>query len=57
MKKQQKIMVVDDEQTILKLLRRILEPEGYDVITADNGRSVPDLLEECVVQTWLFSTL
>ena len=46
MKKQQKIMMVDDEQTILKLLSRILEAEGYSVITTDNGRSALDLLEE-----------
>ncbi|MFC1943010.1 response regulator transcription factor [Chloroflexota bacterium] len=46
MKKHPCIMVVDDEQTILGLLNRTLEPEGYDVILADNGRSALDLLEE-----------
>jgi len=38
MKKHQYIMAVDDEQTVLRLLKRTLEPEGYDVIVADNGR-------------------
>jgi len=39
-------MAVDDEQTILRLLNRTLEPEGYGVIVADNGRSALNLLEE-----------
>ena len=46
MKKHLCIMAVDDEQTILRLLSRTLEPEGYGVIVADNGRSALDLLEE-----------
>ena len=40
------IMAVDDEQMILKLLKRTLEPEGYGVIVADNGRSALALLEK-----------
>ena len=39
-------MVVDDEQPILRLLSRILEPEGYGVVVADNGRSALTLLED-----------
>ncbi len=46
MKKHPCIMVVDDEQPILKLLSRTLEPEGYGVVVADNGRSALELLEE-----------
>ena len=46
MKKHPCIMVVDDEQAILRLLSRTLEPEGYDVVLADNGRSALVLLEE-----------
>ena len=46
MKKRSCIMVVDDEQAILRLLNRTLEPEGYGVIAADNGSSALDLLEE-----------
>ena len=40
------IMVVDDEQEILRLLKRILESEGYDVALAPNGGSALVLLEE-----------
>ena len=46
MKKHPYIMIVDDEQTILGLLKRTLELEGYGVIVADNGRSALDLMEE-----------
>ncbi len=46
MKKRPYVMVVDDEQSILRLLKRTLEPEGYGVIVADNGRSALDLLEK-----------
>jgi len=46
MKKHTCIMVVDDEQAILRLLNRTLEPEGYGVVAANNGRSALDLLEE-----------
>jgi len=46
MKKHPCIMVVDDEQTILSLLKRTLEPEEYGVIMADNGIAALDLLEE-----------
>ena len=46
MKKHTCIMVVDDEQAILRLLSRTLEPEGYGVVVADNGRSALELLEE-----------
>lgn len=31
------ILIVDDEQPILELLRDILEEEGYTVVTARNG--------------------
>ena len=47
MKKHTYIMVVDDEQAILRMLSRTLEPEGYGVILADNGSSALALLEEC----------
>ncbi len=46
MKKQSSIMVVDDEQEILRLLKRTLEPEGYDVVTANGGVSALLLMEE-----------
>jgi len=46
MKKHPCIMVVDDEQTILRLLTRTLEPEGYGVIATDNGISALVLLQQ-----------
>lgn len=47
-----KILLVDDEQDILELIRYNLEKEGYEVYTANNGRegvqkakeTVPDLI-------------
>ncbi|MBI5231241.1 MAG: response regulator [Coriobacteriales bacterium] len=47
-----KILVVDDEPSILRLVQAALEPRGYEVITADNGvdaihiagRDQPDLV-------------
>jgi two-component system alkaline phosphatase synthesis response regulator PhoP len=32
-----KIMVVDDEENLVELVKAILEVEGYDIITASNG--------------------
>jgi len=46
MKKRPYIMVVDDDQAILRLLKRTLEPEGFGVVIASNGRSALALLEE-----------
>jgi DNA-binding response OmpR family regulator len=40
------IMAVDDEPTTLRVLRRILEPEGYEVILASDGSSALALLDE-----------
>ena len=38
------ILVVDDEPAIVDILRAILEEEGYDVITAANGRQALNLM-------------
>ena len=46
MKKHPHIMVVDDEKEILRLLKRTLEPEGYDVATVNGGVSALLLMEE-----------
>ena len=37
MNKQYTILCVDDEESILKCLTRVLEPEGYKILTAKNG--------------------
>ena len=46
MEKRPIILAVDDEETMLKLLRVNLSLDGYDVITASNGVSALELLEE-----------
>lgn len=38
MSKGSKILVIDDDKTILATLKLALEEEGYDVDTADNGK-------------------
>ena len=48
MKKHPCIMVVDDDQGVLRLLKRNLELEGYDVIVADNGTIALEVFEECI---------
>lgn len=35
----QKILVVDDDQSIVKIVQRYLEQDGYDVLTAFNGET------------------
>ncbi len=40
------IMAVDDEPVILTILKRILEPEGYEVLSANDGSSALALLDE-----------
>ncbi len=46
MEKCSTVMVVDDEQTILALLNRILKAEGYEVLLASDGNSALDMLEQ-----------
>ncbi len=40
------ILVIDDEPAIVDILRAILEEEGYNVITAANGRQGLDLMAD-----------
>ena len=46
MKREIRILVVDDEQYLLDMLKRTLEDEGYDVDCAANGKSALALLTE-----------
>ena len=46
MKRNQLILVVDDDQEILKMLNSILKLEGYDVALAADGKSAMALLEK-----------
>jgi CheY-like chemotaxis protein len=40
-----KILAVDDDRDDLKMITMILEPEGYEVITAENGREALEKVE------------
>jgi len=40
------VLVVDDDAGVRQLLRRMLEPEGYAVIEAENGRAALERLRE-----------
>ncbi len=40
------VLVVDDDLTVRQLLRRMLEPEGYTVVEAENGRAALERLHE-----------
>ena len=46
MNDRQRIMVVDDDQDMLKLLNRTLELEGFDAIVVADGDSALAILEE-----------
>lgn len=35
---QKKILIVEDDETFVKFIKRILTTEGYDVVSAANGR-------------------
>ena len=40
-----KILVVDDDQNILRLYREELEDEGYTIVTASNGQEAMEVFE------------
>src|SRR5215212_3509701 len=42
-KPSQKVLVVDDEEPILELLKYNLEKNGYEVVTANNGQVAVDV--------------
>ncbi|MBT8221326.1 MAG: response regulator transcription factor [Bacteroidia bacterium] len=41
-----RILIIEDEESIRKLLKLNLELEGYEVVTTDNGKTGIDLTEE-----------
>ena len=41
-----RILVVDDESPIRDMFRRILEPEGHEVVEASNGNEALQALQE-----------
>jgi CheY-like chemotaxis protein len=40
------VLVVDDDVEVRQLLRRMLEPEGYTVVEAENGRAALERLRD-----------
>ncbi|HEU4326819.1 MAG TPA: HD domain-containing phosphohydrolase [Roseiflexaceae bacterium] len=42
-----RILVVDDEPAIVDMLSRFLKREGYEVLTARNGREALERVQEC----------
>ena len=45
-KKKTKVLVVDDEEDIIELLKYHLKQQGYDVYTAVNGREAIDIAKD-----------
>lgn len=39
-----KVLIVEDEELMRTILRRLLESEGFDVLTADSGETALDIL-------------
>lgn len=40
------ILIVDDEIEVLKVLKNLLEPEGYRVFTAEDGEDAKSIIEK-----------
>ena len=40
------ILIIEDDKDILEVLKDLLESEGYQVSTAENGQEAMDLLEK-----------
>ena len=45
MEKNNRLLLVDDEERILESLRRLLKKEGYEIFTATSGREGLDILQ------------
>ncbi|MGA9377776.1 MAG: response regulator [Phormidium sp.] len=43
-----KLLIVDDDPQLLKLLQKVLEPEGYSLILLENGQQFWEVLEQTV---------
>ena len=55
------VLVADDDQKLLKMLRRTLFYEGFDVVTAANGRDTVDLVStqhpDLLILDWMMPLL
>jgi len=49
----QMILVVDDDNAVLKLIKMVLETEGYDVLTADGAKTAMRLYNQSPVSLLL----
>ena len=54
--KNTRILLVDDEQAVQKLLSYPLEKEGYEVVPATDGQQAIDSLRKRQASTWSCST-
>ena len=43
---QKRILIIDDEENMLHMLKTLLSKEGYDIETASNGREALDVVRE-----------
>jgi len=43
------VLVVDDDQGVCDVIATILEPEGFDVVTANSGEQAMDLFSERII--------
>jgi len=57
MKRYACIIAVDDEPTVLKLVQRILEEAGYNVITANDGQEALDKISQLDVDLLLLDIM
>ena len=48
MEEKRKILVADDDESILEVIRIMLEGEYYEVITARNGQEAIELVDDSV---------
>jgi len=44
MEKQRNILIVDDDKSILRILTRILQKQGYSTHTAETGREAEEMI-------------
>jgi len=51
-----RILVVDDEESVAVTMQAILEMDGYDVMTALNGAEAGELIRGAASSTWCSRT-
>jgi DNA-binding response OmpR family regulator len=57
MERRQTVLVVDDDPTILELMRDFLEAEGFEVVTAQSGQSALNILTAQLVDCLLLDVM